>query len=168
MDTQQNSLTIEEKLELIRLRAIQFGLTRHDLEDAVQEIMVDLLEFTPDPEKTNGACESTILIAVIDRRLMEWLRTRKRYQNMVDRCADLSPANAEIIPEALSRVDTCFDVQETIAGLPEFEQSVCQLLSAGNSVFAIARELNCDRRHVQQAMETIRARMADAGLGEME
>ena len=40
MDTTRNALTVEEKLDLIRSRAKRFGLRRHDLEDAIQDVML--------------------------------------------------------------------------------------------------------------------------------
>ena len=124
MDT-KNELTIEEKLDLIRSRAVRFGIKRHDLEDAVQDVIIDLLEFTPDPDKTNGATESTVLIAVIDRRLMEWLRTQKRYQGMLERCGAMLPTGDELAYDSsVEASDTMMDVASLLAELPEFEQQI--------------------------------------------
>lgn len=168
MDTQQRALTIEEKLELIRMRAIQFGLTRHDLEEAIQEVALYLLEFNPDPEKANNAAESTIIIGAIDLRLKQWLRSRKRYQNLVDRCESLTPSYTVISDNELSGMEIGFDVQHIMTTLSEFEQDVCQLLIQGKTVWAIAQELQCDRRLVQQAIDSIREQLLEAGYGEEE
>jgi len=166
MDTTRSELTIEEKLDLIRRRAKRFGLRRHDLEDAVQEVMLHLLEFTPDPDKTNGASESTILIAVIDRRLKHWLRTRQRYQDLVQRCGSMLPADADESTTSDVEVrDTELDVASVLADLPEFEQQVGQMLSGGHTATSIARELGIGRRAVCDAVAAIRGRFASAGLG---
>lgn len=166
MDTTRTELTTEEKLDLIRSRAKRFRLRRHDLEDAVQEVMLHLLEFTPDPKKTNGASESTILIAVIDRRLKHWLRTRQRYQDMVERCGSMlsSDADQSTTSDVEAR-DTELDVASVLADLPEFERQVGQMLSAGHTATSIARELGIDRRAVRDAVDVIRDRFASAGLG---
>lgn len=167
-DAKKQALTIEEKLDLIRSRAKRFGLRRHDLEDAVQDVMLDLLEFTPDPEKTNGASESTILIAVIDRRLMECRRTQKRYQDMVDRCGTMLPSGDELMAESgVAANETALDVTTLLADLPEFEQQVGQMLSEGHTAtsIAIARELGISRRAVSESVAAIRERFTSAGLG---
>ncbi len=162
----KKELTIEEKLELVRSRAIRFGLKRHDLEDAVQDVIIDLLEFTPDPSKTNGASESTVLIAVIDRRLMEWLRTQKRYQDMVERCGAMLPSDDELLCESsVEASDAALDVAAVLADLPEFEQQVGRMLSEGHNATSIARELGVKRPVVCEAMTAIRERLTSAGLG---
>ena len=168
MDTKQE-LTIEEKLELIRNRAVRFGLKMHDLEDAVQDVILELLEFTPDPEKSNGASESTILIVVIDRRLMKWLRTRNRYQDMVDRCGAMLPSEDESIVEGgYESSDLAMDVTTILSQLPDFEQRVGRMLTEGHTVTSINRELRVGRQCVEDAVAAIRARLIDAGLGSGE
>lgn len=167
MDTTKPELTIEEKLELIRSRAIRFGLKRHDLEDAIQDVILDLLEFSPDPEKANGASETTILVTVIDRRLNKWLRSQKRYQDMVDRCGNMLPADDELTTESdIETSDVGIDVAALLADLPEFEQQVGQLLSEGENATSIARVLGVKRPVVCEAMEFIRDRFLAAGLGD--
>lgn len=169
MDTTRNELTVEQKLDLIRSRARRMGLRSHDLEDVIQEVMLYLLEFTPDPEKANGASETTILTGVIDLRLKQWLRTRQRYQDMVDRCGELLPReDDQYAANEFPRFDTSHDVQNIITDLPEFERNVCRLLSEGESVLSIARALECDRRPVQRAIDAIRERLTEAGLGAEE
>lgn len=166
MDNTQNPLTIEEKLELIRSRAVRLGIRRHDLEDAIQDVILDLLEFTPDPDKTNGASETTILVAVIDRRLMEWLRSRKRYKGMIERCGDMLPSEEELLTD--SHIDACnttMDVANILANLSDFEQRVARMLAEGHAPYAIADELGVGRRAVNAAVAVIRERLGEAGLG---
>ena len=166
MDNTQKPLTTEQKQELIRSRAVRFGIRRHDLEDAIQDVILDLLEFTPDPDKTNGASESTILIAVIDRRLMEWMRTRGRYQDMVERCGAMLPSEEELLTDScIEASDSAMDVVSVFAKLSEFEQRVARMLSEGHTATSIARELGVDRRITNAAVESIRARFEEAGLG---
>lgn len=166
MDNTQNPLSIEEKLELIRSRAVRFGIKRHDLEDAVQDVILDLLEFTPDPEKTNGATESTILIAVIDRRLMEWIRTRTRYQNMVERCGAMLPSEDELIVDGgYESSDLAMDVATILSQLSAFEQQVGRMLTEGHTVTSITRELKVGRQCVEDAVAVIRLRLVEEGIG---
>ena len=78
-------LSLEEKLDLVKSRARIMGFRRHDLEDAVQEVMLSVLEFQYDPEQPNGGTETTALITVIDRRLLILKRAKRRYAGLVDR-----------------------------------------------------------------------------------
>ena len=165
MDT-KNELTIEEKLELIRSRAVRFGIKRHDLEDAVQDVIIDLLEFTRDAEKANGASESTILVTVIDRRLNKWLRAQKRYQDMVERCGTMLPSGDELAYDSsVEASDAAIDVESLLADLPELERQVAMMLSEGHSAYAIADELGVGRRAVNSAIDVIRERFTSVGLG---
>jgi len=166
MDTKQNVLTIEEKLTLIRARAVRFGIKRHDLEDAIQDVVMDLLEFARDPEKANGARESTILIAVIDRRLMKWLRTRDRYKDMVERCGAMLPSVDELAKDGgYESSELAMDVATILSQLPDFEQQVGRRLTQGHTVTSITRDLRVGRRSVEDAVKSIRERMVDAGFG---
>jgi hypothetical protein len=57
------------KVALILRRAIRMGFRRHDLEDVQQQVVVELLAFTFDPAKSNGASETTVITALIDNTL---------------------------------------------------------------------------------------------------
>lgn len=166
MDNTQKPLTIEEKLELIRSRAVQLGLRRHDLEDAIQDAMLELLEFSPDPDKTNGASESTILTKVIDRRLFKWLRDRNHHQQIVERSWLMLPSEDELLADSgIEGSDIAMDVATLVSSLPEFEQRVARMLTEGHTSTSIARELGVDRRVTNAAVESIRTRFEEAGLG---
>ena len=165
MDT-KSALTIEEKLDLIRSRAVRFKIKRHDLEDAVQEVALYLLTFKTDPATANGASESTILTGAIDLRLKQWLRTKQRYQDMVTRCGAMLPSGDELAYDSgVEASDTMMDVASLLADLPEFEQQVGQLLSEGHNATSIARKLRVKRPAVCEAMNLIRERFTSAGLG---
>ncbi len=165
----KKELTIEEKLDLIRSRAVRFKIKRHDLEDAVQEVALYLLTFESDPATANGASESTILTGAIDLRLKQWLRTKQRYQDMVERCGAMLPSDDELICESsVEASDAALDVAAVLANLPEFEQRVGRMLSEGHSAYSIAQELGVGRRAVNTAIEVIRERFTDAGLGSGE
>ncbi|MEZ5950066.1 MAG: hypothetical protein R3C12_12825 [Planctomycetaceae bacterium] len=87
MTNNAERLTLEEKLNLVKSRARIMGFRRHDLEDAVQEVMLSVLEFQYDPEQPNGGTETTALTTVIDRRLSLLNRAKRRYAGLVDRAS---------------------------------------------------------------------------------
>lgn len=166
MDNTQKPLTIEEKLELVRSRAVRLGLRRHDLEDAIQDAVLELLEFRSDPDKANGASESTILIAVIDRRLMKWLRSQSRYQDMVDRCGAMLPSEDELLVDGgYESSDLAMDIDTILSQLSDFEQQVGRMLTEGHTVTSITRELKVGRQCVEDAVAVIRSRLVEEGIG---
>jgi DNA-directed RNA polymerase specialized sigma24 family protein len=79
MSNNAERLTLVEKLALVQSRARIMGFRRHDLEDAVQEVMLSVLEFQYDPEQPNGGTETTALTTVIDRKLVSLKRVRRRH-----------------------------------------------------------------------------------------
>jgi len=77
----QTPQTIERwKLELIRARAFRRGLRDGELDDALQEIAIEVMSFRFQPERSNGASEATAVMAVIDRRLSMIRRRQRRYR----------------------------------------------------------------------------------------
>lgn len=166
MDKTQKTLTIKEKLELIRCRAVRFGIKRHDLEDAVQEIALYLLKFKTDPADANGASESTILTGAIDLRLKQWLRTKQRYQNMVERCGAMLPSENELATDGgYESSELAMDVETILLQLSDFEQRVGRMLTQGHTITSITRELRVGRQCVEDAVAVIRERLSEAGLG---
>lgn len=88
MTNNAERLTLEEKLDLVKSRARIMGFRRHDLEDAVQEVMLSVLEFEYDVEKSNGATETTALTTVIDRKLISLKRVNRRRAKILERATD--------------------------------------------------------------------------------
>ncbi len=151
------------KVELIRTRAKRLGFRRHDLEDAQQEIVLDVLEFCFDAAKSNGACERTALTSLIDRRLMTILRTKRRYAQHVCSPVDDSLQD-EPFSEPVPQQQLVMDVRAVITDLSADEQLVCQALVDGESVNQIARRLGCSWRAVNNTIAHIRQFFESVGL----
>ncbi len=62
------------KVDLIVSRARRLGFRRQDLDDAQQQIVVELLSFEFDPTRSNGATEETAVTALIDHQLLSLRR----------------------------------------------------------------------------------------------
>ncbi|MBX3452480.1 MAG: sigma-70 family RNA polymerase sigma factor [Planctomycetaceae bacterium] len=164
-------LTLEQKLDLIRSRARRLGFRRHDLEDAVQEVMLAILEFEYDPDKSNGATETTALTTVIDRRLKTLLRSQKRYAGLLSRATDQLAVACQGFDDGpyceeaggLERVASA-ELDEILSSMDEEMQEVCRLLMEGLSTTGIAEQLGMGWHRANRIVDTIRERLQAAGL----
>lgn len=164
-------LTLDEKLNLIKSRARILGFRRHDLEDAVQEVMLSVLEFKFDQEKSNGATEATALTTIIDRRLKLLKRASRRYAGLIERatgrlsieyrgCQD-GPFEEDHNGESRIVSD---EVSAALAGLDDETLQIAQLLMEGMSTKAIAEQLGTSWHRADRLVSVIRERLEAAGL----
>lgn len=171
MTSNAERLTLEEKLELVRSRARIMGFRRHDLEDAVQEVMLSVLKFQYDSEQPNGGTETTALITVIDRRLLLLKRARRRYAGLVDRataflaaechgfkdgpCVDDHRAEQHLLSE---------EVDAVVVSMDDEMQQVARLLMDGVSTKAVAEQLGMSWHRADRIVNAIRERFEAAGF----
>ena len=155
------------KVELIRVRAKRLGIRRHDLEDAQQGIVLDVLEFRFDSAKSNGACERTALTSLIDRRLMTILRAKRRYAQHVrpqpSKQAD-GQDESEPFTEPIPQQQLMLDVRDAVADLSAEEQAICRSLANGESIAEIARQLGRNWHAVNRVVGDLRRRFEQIGL----
>lgn len=151
----------EWNTDLIVIRARRFGLHGSDVDDAIEEIILDVIGFCFDPTRSNGASERTALIALIDNRLKEQRRKHRRYDTHLRRAAaelrNVRPAASDasrLIRASLMAADVCDAIQR----LSPFDQAVCAGLAQDHSVNRIARELGCGWKRVATAEARIRAK----------
>lgn len=159
----------EWNADLILIRARRFGLHGSDIDDAFQEVILDVIGFCFDPVRSNGAGQRTALIALIDNRLRELRRKHRRYDRHVRRAADeyrhVPPAASDA--SQFIRVTLIeMDVRDAVARLGPLEQAVCARLAQGHSVNRIASDLGCGWKRVVSAMHNIRQKFESWGLNE--
>jgi DNA-directed RNA polymerase specialized sigma24 family protein len=153
------------KLDLIARRARRLGLRGPDIDDAVQELALDVLGFDFDAIRAGNATEPAVLAGVIDRRLASLLRSRDRYQMHLARlAADRKPDDEIDESQDLTHVDLRRDVQELICTLSEDDQLVCRRLMNGESLAEIADALDCGWHTVRRMLDRIRATFLAAGI----
>jgi len=155
------------KVELIRMRAKRLGIRRHDLEDAQQEIVLDVLDFRFDAAKSNGACERTALTSLIDRRLMTMLRAKRRYAQRVHSLPTTTedgPDEHEPFTEPIPQQQLAMDVREAVDSLSAEEQTICRLLADGESITEIARQLGRSWHTVNRIVGRVRTHFERIGL----
>lgn len=169
MHPQNCSRTIDRwKLDLVRARAFRLGFRGADLDDAQQEVLLEVIAFQFRPERANGAHEATALVALIDRRLCMAKRRQRRYQQCLDRVqqwidADNSTAEAEQT-DYEEQISRRLDVQELVATLAPEDQALCRALADGESVEAIANRLQCSWHTVKRQVDRLRTLLVEIGM----
>ena len=150
------------KTELIARRARRFGLRGADVEEVQQEIVLHVLEFEFDPQRSHGATPETALTALIDHHVKNWLRDRGRYQARIERWQQTCPRETSACD--VDRHALGMDVRAAVAQLSDDEQAVCAALSRGESLTEIARRVGCGWHTLRRVVERIRCVLRDAGL----
>ncbi|TET37968.1 MAG: sigma-70 family RNA polymerase sigma factor [Planctomycetota bacterium] len=150
------------KVDLIISRAKRMGFRCDEMEDLQQELILDVMHFRYDTAKSNGATETTALIALIDNRLKKLRRSETRYRAHLERLA------VERKRAYASTPSECWvnDVREAVEFLPMREYMVCCLLGRGYSKLQIANALGCGWHTVDRLMRRIRKHLLALGLDE--
>lgn len=154
------------KAELIVSRARRLGFRRQDLEDAQQQIVIALLAFEFDPERSNGATEETAITALIDHQLLTLRRTRERYGRRVSgNVGDLRDDTA-LARECLAakHLVAANDVETVMARLSPVARQVCSALADGLSLNEIAQRLGVGWHTVERQVRSIRQCFEQLGI----
>jgi len=147
------------KVDLITARAKCMGFGENELPDLMQGLALILSRFEYDPDRADGAKESTVVQAVVDNHLLFVRRTAERYQAAVDAAAPRSEPMCDAEDDELA-----LDVQNVLEMLPERERRICLGLAAGRSKAEIARRLGCGWYTVERAVRRIAAHFEELGL----
>jgi len=156
------------KVKLVRARAIRSGFRGADLDDVQQDVLIEVLLFRYQPERANGASETTALISLIDRRLLMARRQRRRYQQRISRIQQWTdPEDAEIDPKQTNheeRTACCLDIQKLLATLTPEDRVICERLANGESIESIANRLDCSWHTVKRRIERLRELLIEMGV----
>lgn len=148
------------KLALARLG--RFGVPREAWEDAMQELVVEILGFRYDPARAGGASEETILCRILDNRIRTLARSNARRRAMLDRVGEMSqPLEDDRDPDQALMPEA---VRDAIATLTPRQQRICRALMAGESVHHFARRTGLHYESVCRQVRRIGRAFADRGL----
>jgi len=150
------------KVRLIRRRARRRGFRGQDMDDAIQQVVIAFLDFRYDESRSNGASETTVLTAIIDRQLAMIRRGEARERQRIEqvatsRDASYEPTNNDEIVHA---------VRAAVGQLSSFDRSVCDLLVDGHSTNEIAEEYGVSWHTANAAIERIRRHLELSGLAD--
>lgn len=156
------------KVRLMARRARRLGFRPDEIDDAMQELVFDVLAFRYDAARSGGASEATALTAVIDNRLRTlrrgWRRYRKhvaalRARSGVDEARGRWPEPVEDETAVL-----VMDVRGAVALLSAREQRLCRALLAGRTLADVARRRGCDWHVPARVLAHVRRRFEALGL----
>jgi len=136
---------------LVRL-ARRMGFSGADLEDAQQEIILDVLAFEFDEQNSNGTTEPQQLAALINARLKNIRRAEGRYRERLERLQALT--NGEFIEP--DRQPMRADVQAALDDLEPRDRDTCTALAGGKTILQIAKERGCSWHTVERQVKRIR------------
>lgn len=148
------------KVDLIVNRAQQMGFQGSDLEDIQQDIIQDFMRFRFDPAKSNGACESTVLMAVVDHYLTDRLRSDTRRRTYLEKLEAETKQSYDPGPME----HRLLDMQSAIETLPPREKEVCNLLGLGYSIHEIAKMRVWGWHTVERLIGNIRKAFKGMGI----
>jgi RNA polymerase sigma factor (sigma-70 family) len=144
------------KVDLIAARARRMGFRADEIPDVQQQIILDVIAFRFDADKSNGARESTALQALIDNHLKNICRASARYQAHLEQLGGERPLESDFESEELAA-----DIRAMMTTLTEREQDVCLALARGESKHEIAERLGCGWHTVDRLVQRIREHFAD-------
>jgi DNA-directed RNA polymerase specialized sigma24 family protein len=147
------------KVNLIVQRAKRHGFKPHEIPDALQEVVLVLLEFQYDPDQANGATERTALTTVIDNRLRKMKRSAARYRKHLE-C--LGQDATELSREEVNPL--AIDVASVVTDLSEREQLICRGLADGLSKAELAKQMGCGWHTIDRIVRGLRNRFEQLGL----
>lgn len=148
------------KVDLIITRAKFMGFRCDEIEDVQQELILDVMNFRYEIAKSNGATETTALIALIDNRLKKLVRTQARYRALVEQYRQ----EAQRSYEPIAGIERAIDVRNVVESLTEREREVCRALGLGFTRHNIAKILGCGWHTVNRIVCRIRQRFEECGL----
>jgi len=153
------------KVRLVLRRARRLGVPRGEWDDALQEIVPHVARFRYDPGQSNGATESTALIALVDNRLKMLLRQKTREERREKRYAARRGLAADgPDPHRHDAAALRLDVHTALAGLSSHELLVCRRLSEGGRISQIARDLGASWHRVERMVVGLRGVFGAMGL----
>ena len=139
-----------------------FGPVRgFDLDDALQQVVLTLIDFEVPESWLENATEKTTLIAVIDRRLAMIRRGESRSRKR----EDAAKANGD---EACAAIEPTLsiDVTQAMQSLSELDRRICRGLSQGQSLNQLAQQLEMSWHTIKSRIEGIRCHFERHGLSE--
>jgi len=151
------------QVRLIKSRARRVGFNSQDCEDVSQQIAMETVAFSFDPERSNGAAPEAALATIVKRQVQCAARRRSRYCKRLERFKESQRA----VPTGVEPThEMQLDVRMAAEQLPPELQRVCAMLAEGESIAGIAEALNCGWHTVERMIGRIRERFEKMGLNE--
>jgi len=147
------------KVKLALSRAKKLGFKRHDLEDAVQEMVILALGFVFEPSRSNGLSEEQALSGLFDRRLIDMRKKRTRQANRIE-----DVPTDERPDHKASYLDRDVDVRMAMQYLGQRQQRICRALFENRTHAEIMADEKMNNYELNLELQTIQSCFITAGL----
>lgn len=148
------------KVKLIEDRARARGFRAHEIDDALQDVVLAVKNFQFDPAKSNGASELQVFSRIVNTQLAFIARGQARAKNRILRLQERrkTPMDWE------SDDSLKLDVDVILASLEPKEMELCTALASGVSREAAAELFGMTRWELERMLRRIRACFERGGL----
>ena len=151
------------KFDLMVARARRMGFRGDDLEDALQNLAMEVIAFRYDPERARGRKESTVLTELFDFRLRDMRRKQQRDTKRDDLVAKEQRRNDTDFAAA-ERISSKAEISILSETLAPFDQKVLEQLLDGKSISDIAAKLDCRWHTARDSVKRIEEKLRQKGL----
>jgi len=146
------------KLQMAKRRIRSFHIPRDDREDALHDLVVELLQHRFDPSQDGGGSESTAVFALIDNRLKMMLRSggraRRRMETFRAQYALDDEETFQAVEDPAPLMND--EVRAAVAGLEPGLREIATRLARGQSISAIAKETGRGWHTIERSITQIR------------
>ncbi len=147
------------EVRLIKSRAKKLGFFDHEIDDALQEVVIALLTWPEPWAELPEEQRQDLLPAISDNLLRKTMRSEGRRRKRETAIA--IPEDATYSDEAMLRE---VDITAALDTLEEPERQICKMLAAGHSVSDIAQKLDSSWFVVNGIVNRVRQTFEKAGL----
>ena len=147
------------EVKLMLRRAKRMGFDRFETDDAIQAIVLILLQRNESWQEMPKEQRQSLLPAIVDNQLCMFIRGRVRRQKREEKAsidAEASYGDDEMIRGV--------DVWSVVEELDQRQQVICQLLAEGYAITVIAKRIGLSWHSVKREIEVIRDIFKEAGL----
>jgi RNA polymerase sigma factor (sigma-70 family) len=145
-------------------RARRLGLAGADLDDALQEIVMEVSAFRYDPTRSNG-CEEHLATSRFAEGLLRNARRKQYRANRRQEMARERQRKEDTIDTlAPASIERELDIRAAVETLSDFDRQVFEVLSLGMNVREVAERMDCRWHTAQAAIERIRQKLAQKEL----
>ncbi|HBG25690.1 MAG: hypothetical protein A2Y10_02570 [Planctomycetes bacterium GWF2_41_51] len=148
------------KIAIIIARAKKNGLPEDMVEDVIQDVALEIINFNYDPEKSNGATETTALTAIIDHKIIDIVRRIEFEKNFWER----ESHTIEMEADELRPLQMSMDIQSALKALSPIERQICMKLINCMTINEIAQEEKWGYAKAKKIVAGIRSKLAGMNL----
>jgi hypothetical protein len=158
------------KSELILKIARRKGFQAHELNDAHQQIQLEILNYKFDPRKAHGATERQIMSLLIEKKLTHIQRSEARRRKHIEKIRRVcGPSRFQSHSDEAhikheNRFELRIDIEKALQDLAPLEQRVCEALSTGESRLQLSKRFKLSRHRINQIIDRIREQFINLGL----